>query len=150
MPRWVNNLCSERSERIQILGHLPKLGTIYWNPVSVFHVVDHHHMVPEKWFPKIWFLNHHMVPLYSFSIIIWFSIFWFPLNFSQSFYGYHIVVSISWFPLNFSQSFNGSIICFSIIIWFIKILVNYIFPRTIFQKSKNHFFPSYGSKHMVF
>ena len=31
----------------------------------------------KKWFPKIWFLNHHMVPLYGFSIIIWYPKIWF-------------------------------------------------------------------------
>ena len=40
-----------------------------------------------KWFPKIWFLNHRMVPLYGFSIIVWFH-----YMVSQSSYG-----SIIWF-----------------------------------------------------
>ena len=59
----------------------------------------------------IWFLNHHMVPLYGFSIIIWFH-----YMVSQSSYGFHYMVS---------QSSYGSIICFLnqkmvSIIWFLN------------------------------
>ena len=74
----------------------------------------------------IWFLNHHMAPLYGFSIIIWFPLYgfsiiiWFPL------YGFSIII---WFHYMVSQSSYGSIIWFlnhhmvplygfSIIIWF--------------------------------
>ena len=77
----------------------------------------------KKWFPKRWFLNHHMVPLYGFSIIIWMV----PL------YGFSIIV---WFHYMVSQSKNGiPKYGFSIKKWYPKIwflnqnLVNYMFPN---------------------
>ena len=94
--------------------------------VSIIWFLNHH-MVPLYgfsiiiWFPKIWFLNHHMVPLYGFSIIIWFH-----YMVSQSSYG-----SIIWFLNHHKVPLYG----FSIIIWFPKIwflnqnLVNYMFPN---------------------
>ena len=58
------------------------------------------------WFPKIWFLNHRMVPLYGFSIIIWF------LNHRMvPLYGFSIII---WYPK----------------IWFLnQNLVIYMFPN---------------------
>ena len=101
----------------------------------------------------IWFLNHSMVPLNGFSIIIWFhymvsqssygSIIWFLNHRMVPLYGFSIIV---WFHYMVSQSSYGSIIWFlnhhmvplygfSIIIWYPKIwflnqnLVNYMFSN---------------------
>ena len=57
-----------------------------WFPDLGFQILVFRAWFP-KWFPKIWFLNHRMVPLYGFSIIIWFH-----YMVSQSSYG-----SIIWF-----------------------------------------------------
>ena len=98
-----------------------------------------HRMVPLYgfsiiiWYPKIWFLNHRMVPLYGFSIIIWFH-----YMVSQSSYGFSIII---WFLNHHMVPLYG----FSIIIWFhymvcqskngfpkdgfLKNLVNYMFPN---------------------
>ena len=84
----------------------------------------------------IWFLNHCMVPLYGFSIIVWFyymvsqslcgSIRWFLNHCMVPLYGFSIIV---WFHYMVSQSSYGSIIWFlnhrmvplygfSVIVWF--------------------------------
>ena len=104
----------------------------------------------------IWFLNHHMVPLYGFSIIIWNPKIWFlnqnlvnymfP-NQTSAFSRYSATVSIIWFLNHYmvSQSLYG----FSIIIWFLN---HYMVSIIWFL---NHYmvsiiwFPLYGFHYMV-
>ena len=111
----------------------------------------------------IWFLNPHMVPLYGFSIIIWFPLYgfsiiiWFHYMVSQSSYGFHYMVSqssygsiiwflnhhmvsIIWFLNHHMVPLNG----FSIIIWYPKIwfLNHHMVPLYGFSIKK--WFPLYG------
>ena len=101
-------------------------------------------MVSQSSYGSIrWFLKHRMVPLYGFSIIIWYPKIWFLNHRMVPFYGFSIII---WFHYMVSQSSYGSIIWFlnhhmvplyglSIIIWYPKIwflnqnLVNYMFPN---------------------
>ena len=75
---------------------------ILWFPLNGFSI--------KKWFPKIWLSIKKWFPKIWFSIILWYSsrgfhlvvlnhfmvlISWFPSRGSQSFYGYHKMVSQS-------------------------------------------------------
>ena len=98
------------------------------------------------WYPKIWFLNHRMVPLYGFSIIIWYPKIWFLNHHMVPLYGFSIII---WFHYMVSQSSYGSIIWFlnnhmvpldgfSIIIWYPKIWF-------LNQNLVNYMFPNQAS-----
>ena len=90
-----------------------------WFPDLGFQILVFRAWFP-KWFPKIWFLNHRMVPLYGFSIIIWFHYmvsqssygipkYGFSIKNGIPKYGFSIII---WFHYMLSQSSYGSIIWF--------------------------------------
>ena len=105
----------------------------------------------------IWFLNYHMVPLYGFSIIVWFHYMVSQSSYGIPKYGFSIIV---WFHFMVSQSSYGSIIWFlnhhmvplygfSIIIWlhYMVCQSSYWYPKIWFlnQNLVNYMFPNQTS-----
>ena len=120
------------------------LKVIWRCSTSLLHYMVSQNMVSQSSYGSIiWFLNHRMVPLYGFSIIVWFhsmvsqssygSIIWF-LNHhmvsqnmvSQSSYG-----SIIWFLNHHMVPLNG----FSIKKWFPKRWFSQNFGKLYVSKS---------------
>ena len=138
------------------------LKVIWRCSTSLLHYMVSQNMVSQSSYGSIiWFLNHRMVPLYGFSVIVWFhymvsqssygSIIWFLNHRMVPLYGFSIIV---WFHYMVSQSSYDSIIWFlnhrmvplygfSIIVWF-HYMVSQSSYGSIIWFLNHHMVPLYG------
>ena len=121
-------------ESSNVLHSSSLLLKVIWRcSTSLLHYMVSQNMVSQSSYGSIiWFLNHRMVQLYGFSIIIWYPKIWFLNHRMVPLHGFSIII---WFHYMVSQSSYGSIIWFlnQKMVFpkdgFLKNLVNYMFPN---------------------
>ena len=101
----------EQIQSSNVLHSSSLLLKVIWRcSTSLLHYMVSQNMVSQSSYGSIiWFLNHHMVPLYGFSIIVWFHYMVSQSSYGIPKYGFSIIV---WFHFMVSQSSYGSIIWF--------------------------------------